>query len=425
VADGRRPHVPVPAPLRALGRALGLSVAEVRAYWVQEARSIRSGSVALGIGLVATLVAGTVLGAARDSLVPGMLVLIPAAIGIRGSIFGALTARLGTGMLTGQYEPEVRRGNFLGRQIEAAALLNVATALEVGAIAWALASLLGLATVGLLDLVAISLVSGVLSSLVMVVATVALTRQADRRGWDVDDVGAPTITAAGDLVALPTLLAATLLLVIEPLAVSLGVVGVVVGVAAAVIGWRHEDAMIRRIVRESLVVLTLAVIVSVVAGVVLESRTEQLLTLPAVLVLIPPFIANCGSLGGILASRLASKLHIGLISPRRIPERRAALDFSLTALLALVGFTGVGIVGWLAALVAGLEPGPPWTLLSVAVVAGVLATVLIAVVAYAAAVTSFRFDLDPDNHGIPIVTAAMDLFGILCLVAAIALLQVG
>lgn len=425
--DGRRPRVPVPAPLKAFGRLLGLPVTEVAAYWSQESRSIRAGSVALTIGLVATLVAGLALGGAGDLLerFPGLLMLIPAAIGVRGAIFGALTARLGTGMLTGQYTREVHRDSFLGRQLAVAGYLSIATSLLIALVAWLTSAMLGLPTISLLELIAVSLVSAVISSAVMAWAAVVLTRMAERRGWDVDDVGAPMITAAGDLVGLPTLLGATFLLVVEPLAIGLGIVGTLLGLAAAIVGWRHRDAVSRRIVRESLVVLTIATLVSVLAGSVLETRAEQLLALPAILVLIPPFIANCGSLGGILSSRLASKLHIGLVQPKRLPGRAAALDFSLTGLLALIGFLGTGVIGWVGALVSGLAPGPPWTILSVAMLAGVFATVLVLVVAYAAAVFSFRFGLDPDNHGIPVVTAAMDLLGILCLVAAIALLRVG
>jgi mgtE-like transporter len=427
VTERRRPRVRVPGPLLALGRGLGLSVGEVRDYWIQESRSIRAGTVALAIGLLATLVAGLVLGTARGSLerFPGLLVLIPAAIGIRGAIFGALTARLGTGMLTGQYAPEIRRDSFLGRQLESAGYLSVATALLIAVVAWTTSVLFGLETISLLDLTAVSLVGAIVSSAVMALAAVLLTRLADRGGWDVDDVGAPMITAAGDLVGLPALLAATLLLHLEVVAAALGVVGVVAGVVAAVVGWRHDDAATRRVLRESLAVLTVATLVSVLAGTVLETRAEQLLALPAVLVLIPPFIANCGSLGGILSSRLASKLHIGLVEPRLFPGRAAALDFSLTGLLAMIGFAGVGLIGWLAALLAGLAPGLPWTPLAIAALGGLFATTLVLVVAYAAAVTSFRYGFDPDNHGIPIVTAAMDLLGILCLVAAIALLQVG
>jgi mgtE-like transporter len=423
----RRRFVKVPAPLAALGRALGLPVTVVRDYWLQESRSIRAGTVALAIGLVATLVAGLALGAAGGLLerFPGLLMLIPAAIGVRGAIFGALTARLGTGMLTGQFTPEVRRDSFLGRQLITAGYLSIATSLLIAVVAWLTSAVLGLPTISALELVAVSLVSAIISSAVMAGAAVLLTRQAERRGWDVDDVGAPMITAAGDLVGLPTLLGATYLLVVEPLAITLGIVGVLLGVAAAVVGWRHRDAVSRRIVRESLVVLSIATFVSVLAGSVLETRAEELLALPAILVLIPPFIANCGSLGGILSSRLASKLHIGLVEPQRWPGRAAALDFSLTGLLALIGFVGTGVIGWIGAVASGLAPGPPWTILSVSIVAGLFATVVVLVVAYAAAVTSFRFGLDPDNHGIPVVTAAMDLFGILCLVAAIALLRVG
>ncbi|MEX1177412.1 MAG: magnesium transporter [Nitriliruptor sp.] len=427
MADRRR-HLAgrVPGPLVTLGRSLGMPVAEVRSYWSQEARSIRAGTTALAIGLAATLVAGLVLGSAGDSLerFPGLLVLIPAAIGVRGAIFGALTARLGTGMLTGQYTPEIRRETFLGRQLESAAYLSVATALLIALVAWIASAVLGLPSIDLLRLTAVSLVGAVVSSVVMALAAVVLTRQAERRGWDVDDVGAPMITAAGDLVGLPALIGATLLLHIDALGIGIGILGVLAGVAAAVLGWRHPDPPTRRIIRESLAVLSIATVVSVIAGTVLETRAEQLLALPAVLVLIPPFIANCGSLGGILSSRLASKLHIGLVEPRKTPGRAAALDFSLTGLLALVGFTGVGIIGWAGALLAGLTPGPPWTILAIAGLAGLFATVLILVVAYAAAVTSFRYGLDPDNHGIPVVTAAMDLLGILCLVGAIALLQV-
>jgi mgtE-like transporter len=60
-------------------------------------------------------------------------------------------------------------------------------------------------------------------------------------------------------------------------------------------------------------------------------------------------------------------------------------------------------------------------MVTIALSAGLLATVVLALVAYAAASATFRFGLDPDNFGIPIVTATMDFLGVLCLVAAIAL----
>jgi mgtE-like transporter len=179
-------------------------------------------------------------------------------------------------------------------------------------------------------------------------------------------------------------------------------------------------------VRESIVVLTLAVSLQVFAGTVIESRIERFLGMPALLVLIPAFVAMSGSLGGMLSARFSSKLHVGLLEPRTLPGRTAGLDVSLTFLLALLAFTGVGGIGWFAAsLAAAVAPPSPLVLIAVALVGGLLATVILALVAYGVAVATFRFGLDPDNHGIPTVTAVMDLAGVLCLVAAMTLLQVG
>jgi len=428
VAPRERRHVRAPRLLKLVGRMIGIPVSEVRLYWSQEARSIRAGSSALAIGLGATLVAGIVLASAEERLesVPGLLALIPAAIGMRGSIFGALGSRLATGILTGEFERELTRKSYLGRQIEASTILSFASAAQAGLLAWAISVALGLRSVGVLHLVAVSLVGGLLSSLVLFFVVIAMALRSDERGWAMDDVGAPIITAAGDLVTLPALLGATFILLVEPLALFLGAAGLVVGLLAVIKGVRSTEPTIRRIVRESMVVLTIAVTVDVLAGVVVESRAEEQFQAAALLVLIPPFIANCGSLGGMLSSRLASKLHVGLLAPRALPGKLATLDFSLATLLGALAFTGVGAAGWLAAaVVPTVEPLPLLTTLGVVWLAGLLAIPILALVSYAAASTSFRFGFDPDNHGIPIVTATMDLAGVVCLVAAVTLLQVG
>lgn len=422
----RWPHVPrVPRALKLIGRAIGLPVTTVRAYWAQESRSIRTGSIALALGLGATLIAGIVLAsaAARLEAVPGLLALIPAAIGMRGAIFGALGSRLATGILTGEFDRQLTRTSYLGRQVEASTVLTLASALQAGAIAWGVSTALGLATVPFLQLVAISLLGAVLSSVVLFVVVIGMARRSQAVGFNLDDAGAPIITATGDLVTLPALLLATLVLEVTWLADAVGGLGLVAGLVAVVLGLRTRDPLIRRVVRESLVVLTIAVTVDVLAGVVVEARAETQFSTAALLVLIPPFIANCGSLGGMLASRLASKLHVGQLDPRFLPGKLAVLDFSLITLLAGLAFTGVGVTGWLAALlVPGVEPLAVVSTVAVVLLAGVLALPILSGTAYAAAAVSFRFGFDPDNHGIPVVTAMMDLTGVLCLLTAITLL---
>ena len=423
----RLPRPTVPEPVMRVLRALGLPATEIARYWGQEARSIKAAASALSVGLVATLVAGIVLGGARGSLAdnPGLLVLIPAAIGMRGSLFGSMAARLSTGILTGQVSDDLTRDSFMGRQITATTLLTMSTAAEAGLIAWGVSSLLRRPVMPVLDLVAVSVVGGLLASAVLLVVTVALARWSRSAQWSMDDVGAPTITATGDLVTLPALLLATTMLRVPHLGTVVGAIGLVAAVAAAVVGLRDRDATVQRIVRESLVVLTVAVTIDVLAGVVMDSRLDSLLSTPALIVMIPPFVAACGSLGGMLSSRLASKLHVGLVEPRTWPTRLAGLDISLTFLLGFLAFWGVGTVAWAAAALGGMAPPPAWQLILVANVGGLMATFVLSAVAHVAAVATFRFGLDPDNHGIPIVTASMDLFGILCLVAAIGLVGLG
>lgn len=422
------PHAPrVPAVVRLIGRAIGLPVATVRAYWAQEARSIRTGSSALALGLGATLIAGIVLASSEQRLaaVPGLLALIPAAIGMRGAIFGALGSRLATGILTGEFDRDLTRSSYLGRQVEASTILSLASALQAGGIAWGISAALGLSTVPLLQLVAISLIGALLSSVVLFVVVIWMARRSQSVGFNLDDAGAPIITATGDLVTLPALLLATLVLEVPLLADGIGAVGLVAGVVAVILGLRTEDPLIRRVVRESLVVLTIAVTIDVLAGVVVEARAEEQFGAAALLVLIPPFIANCGSLGGMLSSRLASKLHLGQLEPRLLPGRLAVLDFSLTTLLATLAFTGVAVAGWLAAtVVPGVDPLSLLLTVGVVLLAGLFALPILAWAAYAAATLSFRFGFDPDNHGIPIVTATMDLTGVLCLLAAVTLLAI-
>lgn len=421
------PRPAVPQPIVRFGRALGLPVSEVARYWSHERSALGRGLVALVVAAIADLMAGIVLGSFDSDIaaLPGLLILIPAAIAMRGATFGALGARLGTAILTGQFEPTTSRESYLGRQLEAVGVLTLVTSLEAAVVASIFGQVAGLRMVPVWDLVVVSVIGGVLASLLLVVVTVSLARASYRRGWNMDDVGAPAITATGDLVAIPALLVAAVLATRGSVTVGIATAVTLLTVAALAYGWFHPRPEIRRLVRESTGVLTGAAIVSVLAGMILESRAETFLTIPALLVMFPAFIAMFGSLGGILSSRLTSKLHLGLIEPRVIPQKPAALDFSVTYLFAVFIFVVVALGTWLAAL--GLDIASPSLpqLLGVTLVGGLIGTTLLTGVAYSAATATFRFGLDPDNHAIPIVTSVMDFLGMLCLVAAMAIINVG
>lgn len=394
---------------------------EVLQHWLHEQRTIRQGVLALSIGIGITLMAGIVLGAMDQLLeeLPGLLVLAPAAIGMRGAIFGALGARLGTGMLTGQLDGSIARRSFLGQNVEAAVVLSIVTGVVLAAAARLMGLVVGFETISFTDLVLVSMVGAVLSSLATLGVVLALTRFAERQSWDMDAIGTPIVSAAADITTLPALIVGTLTLGNDTVSGVLGWSLVVLALAAAVLGLRSSADTVRRVTRESLPILLYTAAMGILAGSVLEARKETLITSVALLVAVPPFIASSGAIGGILSARLSSQLHLGLLDPTAIPKRPAWLEGTLTVLFATVGYLAVGLLTAAAAGLLGYGGPGVVRLIGVTITAGLLAVLMIFAVGYYAATASFRFGLDPDNVGIPLVTSTMDFVGILCLTVGI------
>jgi mgtE-like transporter len=345
---------------------------------------------------------------------------------MRGNIFGALGSRLGTSIHTGTFRLSRRADTVVGQNVLASLALTLSVSLALAVLAKAVAVGFGLThTISVADFVVISMVGGALSSVVVLLITLGVAAGSVRYGWDLDNVAAPLVTAAGDIVTLPSLFLATFLVrlgwVTPTLAVVSGAVAVVVLVAAV----RSGRDLLRRIVRESLPVLVLAGAVDVVAGLTIEKRLQSFLAFPALLVLIPPFLEDSGALGGILSSRLSSKLHLGVIEADAVPGRRARADFVLTFLFAVPVFTLVAVSSDLAATVSGLASPGVVRMVAVSLLGGLIATVFTVLVAYYGAIATFRLGLDPDNHGIPMVTSSLDLLGAFALVLAIVVVGIG
>jgi mgtE-like transporter len=391
-------------------------------YWSSERRTMRQGFIAVTIASMTSLMAGLVLVGMdhRIEVIKGLFVLIPVSIGMRGNIFGALAARLGTAILSGLFSVTRSKDDLLYQNVYASILLTIATAVTMGVLARAMAGLLGLETVSVWDFIVIALVGGLLSSVVVLAVTIYLSIQSFHRGWDLDAVGAPLITAIGDVVTLPCLFVASYLAQIDIVTPVVGIVGVIAGILALFKGWTTVLPVARRIVREAFPVLCIAIVLDVLAGTVVEPRMDQVFTpLPAFLIIIPGFLENTGALGAILAARLGSKLHLGAVTATAKPGAVALLDGTIVLALGLLVYalTAISTLG-IATATGAAYPGA-LKFLGVVMLGGVMSTLLAAIIGYYAAVVTFRFGFDPDNHTIPIVTSGMDLMGVTCLVTAL------
>ena len=400
---------------------------QVLAYWRAERRTIAQGSVALLVSTLGTVVAGIALSGINQTLerLPGLMVLVPAAIAIRGNIFGALASRLGTSIHAGLFETGRQREGILYQNIYAATVLSFSVSLLVAGLAKMLSAALGVTTMSLLDFVVVAVLGGILASLFVAVVAVALSVQAFRREWDLDSVAAPLITAAGDMFTIPALFAASFAVGIRWVTPVLAAIVIVLSLGISIWGLITGLPIAKRVIRESLPILLVAGGIDVLAGLVVQADLRRFVAFPALLMLLPPILGSAGGLGGMLSARLASKLHLGVLTPSRRPEALALLDFSIVLFLGLALFPLLGILADLLAAPLGLLSPGPVRMMGIALLAGMLSTLLATVAAYYTAMATFRLGLDPDNYGIPIITSSMDFAGVLSMVAALAMFGVG
>lgn len=406
-------------------RPLLALAARLRALPVPDAAGARQSLVALGLNSSTSLVAGAFLGAITPTLAkyPGLLVLVPPAIGLRGNIFGAFGNRLSTAIHTGTFRWSMRREAVLGQNVLASMLLTMGISLALAVVAKAVAVGLGLTgSIDLLAMATVSIVGGVLGSIIVLAASLGITGGAVRFGWDLDNVTAPLVSTLGDVLTLPALYLATFLLGISIVSPVLGLVLVAASMAFLVAGWRSSTAGLRRIVHESVPVLFVAGCVSAGAGVTLEKSFARFDALPALLVLVPAHLSSSGALGGILSGRLASKLFLGLVPPAAVPNRAARRDISLIVALAVPVFLLNGVGADLVARALGEATPGLGKMVAVSLIGGALALAFVVAVAYYGTVAAYRTGVDPDTYGIPIVSSSVDLIGAFTLIIGIAAL---
>jgi mgtE-like transporter len=403
-------------------RSWRAAVARLRALLRSDPVGVRAGFVALLISSGGDLLAGLTLGAITGTLesLPGLLVLVPAAIGMRGNVFGALGSRLGTAIHTGTFRLSRRMDTVVGQNLAVSLSLSLSISLVLAVLAKVISVGFGLEnTISIADFVVISVIGGFLSSIVVLAITVAVAQLSTRRNWDLDNVSSPIVTAAGDMVTLPALFLATYLVGLAWITPIVAVLCAVVGIGALVRSVRSPYPILRRIARESVPVLVLAGTIDVIAGLTIEKRFEAFLVYPALLVLVPPFLEDSGALGGILSARVSTKLHLGTLDPRRWRLQAVGEDVLLIYMYAVPVFLLLGITADIASAVVGLESPGSLDMIAVSLFAGLIATTFSVLVGFYGAVASYRLGLDPDNHAIPIVTSSLDLLGALALILAI------
>jgi len=375
---------------------------------------------ALFFNSTTSFVAGATLAGMNDTLrrLPGLLVLVTPAIGLRGNVFSTFGSRLSTAIHTGTYSRALRKETTLGQNLIASFVLSAFMSTVLAAIAKIVAVAVGIPdTIGILDLAAISVLGGLLGSIPAALVTVSLSRRAAQKGWDLDNIVSPTDATLGDVMTVPALWAAAELVGRGQAGTVVGVTFAVLSVVAVIWALRSKLALVPQIVKESIPVLGVALVLSALGGIVLQKQLDLLVALPALLVLQPAFVSSGGALGGVLSGRVSTKLHLGAVDSTMIPGPAVRRDmYFLLALAAPVFiYNSVG-----ATLVSGWTQGsraPGWGwMLVVTTIAAVLTMIAVIATSYFATIGAWRIEVDPDSYGVPVVTSLTDFVGTVVLV---------
>lgn len=388
-------------------------------------RDLLTGLLALIITTLVASVAGIYLGSVNELLIliPGLMILVPSSINMRGAIAGILTSRLASSMHLGAFDINYRRGSVLGDNLRATFILTVLIAAIVGIIGFIIGKAAGLDIITVHEMILVSVLSGTVAGVIVTLITLLVALGSYRYGLDLDIVGAPTVTTAGDVITLPLLVTSAVIVVTLPLSWQFILFGIVLLlVVVSIVGILRGTDAIQSIIREGLPLLAPLCILGTIAGVIYTEGLEDLVATAALLIIIPPFTNGCGAIGGIICSKLATGMHMGEIEPRLIPGREVFSGFLDNYLYALIILPLMAGIAHLAALMMHLDTPGLFLMVVITTLSGLVVVTGLNILAYVTASVSFSSGYDPDNFGIPVVTSSIDLIGASVLILVIHLL---
>lgn len=391
-------------------------------FYAEHDNIIKEGLIALLICAVGDLIAGIILGKMTFFLetFPGLLVVIPGAIGMRGNIFGSFASRLSTSLHIGLISPQFEFSEDLNNNIFSSFVLTLVLSIFLGVVAKIFCILLHYQSIDLIDFILICTIAGIISNLIMLPITMFVSFKSFEHGWDPDNITSPIIAAFGDLFTLPAIIASTFILKLIDVNFIVKDVTLVVILVAVFIGfvycYRLSDET-KTILKQSTPILLLCSFLGGSAGGILNSSVETLLTNPSLLTLVPLFSGESGSLISILGARLSSGLHSGLVEPLRKPEGEALHNFGICFILAIIVFPLIGILAESSSLMFGTLGVGFDKIIPISTLSGLILVTIMVFLVYYISTVSYNHNLDPDNIVIPISTSVTDSISSLILIS--------
>jgi mgtE-like transporter len=356
-------------------------------------------------------------------LSPWAIAIYPAILSAKGVIGGLLSGRLSTALHLGTIHPRFLKNTpSFYKLFEALVVITLATSVAMSSIAIVFGTLFWGITFAdfpaILSVVMATMAIGLLLSLI----TIKVAFVSFKRGLDPDIVVYPIMSTVADIfitlfyIAVISLFFAGYLgsWIIAAIALAFGFL-----VLYILPKNMHEVNFIKT-VKESMTTMLLVAFVVNVTGTVLKQISYFVSNRKEIFTVYPALIDTIGDVGSVVGSTATTKLALGLLTPSLASMRSHAKNIFSAWSASLIVFV---ILAVLSLAINGVFSLPSFlSLISVLLIANVIAVTAIVLLSYSISILTFKKGLDPDNFVIPIESSFADSVTSIALLVALLLI---
>lgn len=158
------------------------------------------------VSIIGGLIAGTLLAIYIDKilLIPGMLILLPGFLEMRGNISGSLASRLSSGLFLRFVKPTIKPTRLIKGNVIASFFLVIFVSFSLGLIAFIFNYLI--LRVTFFPIIIIPLIAGIFANIIEIPITIFATFYIFKKGHDPNNFMGPFVTSTGDIISILSLL---------------------------------------------------------------------------------------------------------------------------------------------------------------------------------------------------------------------------
>jgi len=380
----------------------------------------------LFISIIGESLTGTVLMGMREKLIliPGLLIIVPALTDLRGNVGAAFGERLSTMLHLGILKPRFAFSKIVKHNIFASFTLTASIALIIGFIAPPLSSIFHIKSSDSLTLSSISVIAAMTSSLILLPFVFVMVFYAFKHKIDPDNIVAPILPVVGDIITVSAIYFTATFIITAKEMLSKGLI-----LFAAIIflkGARfksNRNTFPKRyryfqILKQSFPILLICLSIGIGSGIFLQSADKTFDLFPLLLSLVPQVIAQGGSIGGIVGSRVSTALYLGNAKPFAFGQE-VMKNLSAGIIMGLITGPLIGIVSFLMGIFTKTPLFQFYKIILISTLSLFILSLLMSIVAIFTAFLSFKVHLDPSNVVIPLITSMGDITGVIILITIV------